>query len=49
MKETGRLIGRILSFDERDGACEIGYGRIRLKERGFSAIMGAQNRRRSSQ
>ncbi len=26
LKETGRLIGIILSFDERDGACEIGYG-----------------------
>ena len=26
LKETGRLIGIILSFDEKDGACEIGYG-----------------------
>lgn len=26
MKETGRLIGIILYFDEKDGACEIGYG-----------------------
>lgn len=26
LKETGRLIGIILSFDETDGACEIGYG-----------------------
>ena len=25
-KETGRLIGIILYFDEKDGACEIGYG-----------------------
>lgn len=25
-KESGRLIGIILSFDEKDGACEIGYG-----------------------
>ena len=26
LKENGRLIGIILSFDEKDGACEIGYG-----------------------
>lgn len=26
LKETGRLIGIILYFDENDGACEIGYG-----------------------
>ncbi len=26
LKETGRLIGVILYFDEADGACEIGYG-----------------------
>ena len=26
LKQTGRLIGIILSFDEKDGACEIGYG-----------------------
>lgn len=26
LKETGRLIGIILYFDETDGACEIGYG-----------------------
>ena len=26
LKETGRLIGIILYFDEKDGACEIGYG-----------------------
>ena len=26
LKETGRLIGIILYFDEADGACEIGYG-----------------------
>ncbi len=26
LKETGRLIGIILYFDERDGGCEIGYG-----------------------
>lgn len=26
LKETGRLIGIILSFDETDDACEIGYG-----------------------
>ncbi len=26
LKETGRLIGIILYFDEQDGACEIGYG-----------------------
>ena len=26
LKESGRLIGIILSFDEKDGACEIGYG-----------------------
>lgn len=26
LKETGRLIGIILYFDESDGACEIGYG-----------------------
>ena len=26
LKETGRLIGIILWFDEKDGACEIGYG-----------------------
>ncbi len=26
LKETGRLIGIILSFDEKDGTCEIGYG-----------------------
>lgn len=26
LKQTGRLIGVILYFDEEDGACEIGYG-----------------------
>ncbi len=26
LKETGRLIGIILYFDEKDGSCEIGYG-----------------------
>ena len=26
LKETGRLIGIISCFDERDGSCEIGYG-----------------------
>ena len=26
LKDTGRLIGIILYFDEKDGACEIGYG-----------------------
>ena len=26
MKETGRLIGIILYFDEQDNSCEIGYG-----------------------
>ena len=26
LKETGRLIGIILYFDAKDGACEIGYG-----------------------
>ena len=26
LKETGRLIGIVLYFDEKDGACEIGYG-----------------------
>ena len=26
LKETGQLIGIILYFDEKDGACEIGYG-----------------------
>ena len=26
LKETGKLIGIILYFDENDGACEIGYG-----------------------
>ena len=26
LKETGRLIGIILLFDEKDGACEMGYG-----------------------
>ena len=26
LKETGRLIGVILYFDEKDGGCEIGYG-----------------------
>ena len=26
LKESGRLIGIILLFDERDGSCEIGYG-----------------------
>ncbi len=26
LKESRRLIGIILSFDEKDGACEIGYG-----------------------
>ena len=26
LKETGRLIGIVLYFDEADGACEIGYG-----------------------
>ena len=26
LRETGRLIGIILYFDEKDGACEIGYG-----------------------
>ena len=26
LKDTGRLIGVILYFDEKDGACEIGYG-----------------------
>ncbi len=26
LKETGRLIGIILYFDDRDGVCEIGYG-----------------------
>ena len=26
LKATGRLIGIILYFDEKDGACEIGYG-----------------------
>ena len=26
LKETGRLIGIVNFFDEKDGACEIGYG-----------------------
>ena len=26
LRESGRLIGIILYFDEKDGACEIGYG-----------------------
>ena len=26
LKDTGRLIGIILYFDEQDGVCEIGYG-----------------------
>ena len=26
LKETGRLIGIVLYFDEKDGVCEIGYG-----------------------
>lgn len=26
LKETGKLIGIILLFDEKDGSCEIGYG-----------------------
>ena len=26
LRETGRLIGIILYFDEKDGSCEIGYG-----------------------
>ncbi len=26
LRQTGRLIGIILYFDEKDGACEIGYG-----------------------
>lgn len=26
LKDTGRLIGIILYFDEKDGSCEIGYG-----------------------
>ncbi len=26
LKETGRLIGILSLFDEKDGACEIGYG-----------------------
>ena len=26
LKETGRLIGTVLYFDDRDGECEIGYG-----------------------
>ena len=26
LKETGRLIGIVNYFDEKDGACEIGYG-----------------------
>ncbi len=26
LKETGKLIGIILFFDEKDGECEIGYG-----------------------
>ncbi|MDO4974072.1 MAG: GNAT family N-acetyltransferase [Eubacteriales bacterium] len=26
LKETGRLIGIISCFDEKDGSCEIGYG-----------------------
>lgn len=26
LKESGRLIGTILYFDEKDGSCEIGYG-----------------------
>ena len=26
LKESGRLIGIILYFDEKEGACEIGYG-----------------------
>ena len=26
LKETGRLIGILLYFDEKDGVCEIGYG-----------------------
>ncbi|MBQ6388595.1 MAG: GNAT family N-acetyltransferase [Mogibacterium sp.] len=26
LKDTGRLIGIILSFDEKDDACEVGYG-----------------------
>ena len=26
LKESGRLIGIILPFDEKDGSCEIGYG-----------------------
>lgn len=26
LKDTGRLIGIILYFDEEDGSCEIGYG-----------------------
>ena len=27
-KETGRLIGIVNFFDEKDGSCEIGYGII---------------------
>ena len=26
LKETGRLIGILSLFDEKDGTCEIGYG-----------------------
>ena len=26
LKQTGRLIGIVLYFDEKDGVCEIGYG-----------------------
>lgn len=26
LKETGRLIGIVTFFDEKDGSCEIGYG-----------------------
>ena len=28
LKETGRLVGILSLFDEKDGACEIGYGII---------------------
>lgn len=38
LKETGRLIGIILYFDEKDGSCEIGYGiGSRFWNRGYAS------------
>ena len=38
LKKTGRLIGIVNFFDEKDGSCEIGYGiGSRFWDQGFAA------------